>query len=178
MTDRRWRTWEIIGLLFTIAAGNLLHFVYGWSGKNDIVAAFAAVNESTWEHMKLLAVPWIVWTVIEWLAVGRGKNSLLAARAVGLLIGLLVIPALFYTYQGITGLNSSLVNIIIFQVAVLLAFWISWRIQDRRKLSGKVWQWLGGLFLLAIGVIFVIWSYDPPQLPVFADPLTGMVGRK
>ena len=178
MTDRRWRTWEVVGLLFTIAAGNLLHFVYNWSGKNDIVAAFAAVNESTWEHMKLLAVPWIVWTVIEWLAVGRGKNSVLAARAVGLLIGLLVIPALFYTYQGITGLNSSLVNIIIFQVAVLLAFWASWRLQSRRRLSGKAWQWLGGLVLLAIGAAFVIWTYYPPQLPVFADPITGSVGRK
>ena len=178
MTDRRWRTWEVVGLLFTIAAGNLLHFVYNWSGKNDIVAAFAAVNESTWEHMKLLAVPWIVWTIIEWLAVGRGKNSVLAARAVGLLIGLLVIPALFYTYQGITGLNNSLVNIIIFQVAVLLAFWVSWRIQDRRKLRGKVWQWLGGVLLLAVGTLFVIWSYNPPELPIFLDPMTGHVGRK
>ena len=178
MTDRKWRTWEIIGLLFTIAAGNLLHFVYNWSEKNDIVAAFAATNESTWEHMKLLAVPWIVWTVIEWLALRDRKNPVLAARAAGLLVGLLAIPALFYTYQGITGLNSSLVNIIIFQVAVLLAFWASWRLQDKRRLSGKAWQWLGGLVLLAIGAAFVIWTYYPPQLPVFADPMTGMVGRK
>lgn len=178
MTDRKWRTWEIIGLLLTIAAGNLLHFVYNWSGKNDIVAAFANTNESTWEHMKLLAVPWIVWSIIEWLALRGGKNSALAARTVGLLVGLLAIPTLFYTYQGITGTNSSLVNIIIFQVAVLLAFWVSWRLHDTRKLSGKLWQWLGGLFLLAVGVLFVIWSYAPPQLAIFADPLTQRVGRQ
>lgn len=178
MTDRRWRTWEIIGLLFTIAAGNLLHFVYNWSGKNDIVAAFASINESTWEHMKLLAVPWIVWSILEWLAMRGKKNSVLAVRAVGLLVGLLAIPALFYTYQGITGLNSSLVNIIIFQVAVLLAFWASWRLQDRRKLHGKVWQWLAGFVLLAVGAAFVIWTYAPPELPVFLDPITGSTGRK
>lgn len=176
MSDRKWRTWEIIGLLVTIAAGNLLHFVYKWSGENDIVAAFAAVNESTWEHMKLLAVPWIVWSVIEWLALGKSKTPVLAARAFGLLVGLVAIPALFYTYQGITGANSSLVNIIIFQVAVLLAFWVSWRIQNKRKWSGRLWQWLGGLFLLGVCVLFVVWSYDPPQLPVFIDPLTGRIG--
>lgn len=176
MTDRKWRTWEIIGLLFTIAVGNLLHFVYNWSGRDDIVAAFASVNESTWEHMKLLAVPWILWSIIEWLALRGKKNPVLAARAGGLLTGLLAIPALFYTYQGITGAYSDLVNIAIFQVAVLLAFWVSWRMQDRRRLNSTLWKWLGGLFLLGTAVLFVVWSYDPPQLAVFVDPITKQIG--
>ena len=176
MSDRRWRTWELVGLLFTIALGNLLHFVYDWSGKNDIAAAFAATNESTWEHMKLLAVPWIVWSLIEWLALRRRKSPVLAARGAGLLVGLTAIPMLFYTYQGIVGRNLPPVNIIIFQAAVLLAFWVSWHIQDKRKWSGKPWQWLGGLLLLAAGVLFVLWTYRPPRLAVFIDPLTGQVG--
>ena len=176
MSDRKWRTWEIAGLLFTIAAGNLLHFVYDWSGKNDIVAAFAATNESTWEHMKLLAVPWIIWSFIEWLALRRRKSPVPAARGAGLLVGLTAIPMLFYTYQGIVGRNLPPVNIIIFQAAVLLAFWVSWHIQDKRKWSGKPWQWLGGLLLLAAGVLFVLWTYRPPRLAVFIDPLTGQVG--
>lgn len=176
MSDRRWRTWELVGLLFTIALGNLLHFVYDWSGKNDIAAAFVATNESTWEHMKLLAVPWIVWSLIEWLALRRRKSPVPAARGAGLLVGLTAIPMLFYTYQGIVGRNLPPVNIIIFQAAVLLAFWVSWHIQDKRKWSGKPWQWLGGLLLLAAGVLFVLWTYDPPQLAVFMDPLTGQVG--
>ena len=57
MTDRRWRKWELAGLFLTLIFGNLLHFVYDWSGQNSVVAAFAAVNESTWEHMKLLFFP-------------------------------------------------------------------------------------------------------------------------
>ena len=28
MKDMRWRTWQIIGLFWTLAAGNLLHFAY------------------------------------------------------------------------------------------------------------------------------------------------------
>lgn len=28
MSDRKWRTWEVLGLIFVLAAGNLLHFVF------------------------------------------------------------------------------------------------------------------------------------------------------
>lgn len=52
--------WELAGFLFTGALGVLLHFLYEWSGGNTLAAAFSAVNESTWEHMKLLFFPMFV----------------------------------------------------------------------------------------------------------------------
>ena len=52
---------ETAGMLFTLLFGNLLHFVYDWTGQAGWAAYLSAVNESTWEHMKLLAVPWLVW---------------------------------------------------------------------------------------------------------------------
>ena len=64
MAEKRWRTWETVGLLVVLAAGNLLHFIYDWTGQSPIAAPLAAVNESTWEHMKLLAGPWLVWTIV------------------------------------------------------------------------------------------------------------------
>ena len=73
MSDRRWRKWELTGLFVTLIFGNLLHFVYNWSGKDRIVAAFAATNESTWEHMKLLVIPWVVWSLVEAIALRAGS---------------------------------------------------------------------------------------------------------
>ena len=86
MKDTRWRTWEVIGLLWTLAAGNLLHFVYDWAGKSTVAALFAAVNESTWEHMKLLAVPWILFSLVEYIALRT--DGIAAPRAASLLVGL------------------------------------------------------------------------------------------
>ena len=176
MTDHTWKKWEIIGLLFTLAAGNLLHFVYEWSGKNILVAAFSAVNESTWEHMKLLAVPWILWTVVQALVLRRSKVPVLAGRAAGLLVGLVSIPLLYYGYTGVTGQNVSLVNILIFQLAVLLAFGVSWYVQDRRWFHAPAWQIAGGLVLVSLAVLFVWWTYQTPTLPIFTDPTTGIRG--
>ena len=85
MTERKWKTWEVIGLLVTLALGNLLHFVYEWSGDSPLTAPIAAVNESTWEHMKLLAVPWVLFSLVERAARGRSGGTVPMARALGLL---------------------------------------------------------------------------------------------
>ena len=176
MAQKRWRTWEIIGLFVVLAAGNLLHFVYQWTGRQHFTAVFASVNESTWEHIKLLVVPWVIWSFVEWWAMHDRNHPTLVARAAGLLAGVVTIPLLFYTYQGIVGRNVDLVNIIIFQVAVLMAFWISWIMQDHRKLTGTLWQIIGGVILLGVWAILVWWTYAPPDLPIFVDPQTKMRG--
>lgn len=175
MKHRSREKWEIVGLFFTIAAGNLLHFVYDWSGESLIAAAVSGINESTWEHMKLLAVPWLVWTVVE-LAVLRDVPGLLSARAAGLLSGLALIPTLYYTYTGALGVNSSLVDILIFQLTVLAAFAVTWRMEKRSLLWGAVWQILAAAVLVVIAVLFVWWTFDPPQVPLFVDPVTGLAG--
>jgi hypothetical protein len=153
MAEKRWRTWETVGLLVVLAAGNLLHFVYDWTGQSPIAAPLAAVNESTWEHMKLFITPWVLWSLVECIAL-RGHGALLPARGLGLLTGLAAIPALFYTYQGILGRGIMWVDVLIFQLAVLLAFWVSWSVQARRVLDGPVWQILGGVTLLAGDAMF------------------------
>ena len=119
MAEKRWRTWETVGLLVVLAAGNLLHFIYDWTGQSPIAAPLAAVNESTWEHMKLFITPWVLWSLVERIAL-QGHGSLLPARGLGMLTGLAAIPALFYTYQGILGRGIMWVDVLIFQLAVLL----------------------------------------------------------
>lgn len=128
MTDRKWKTWEVIGLLVTLALGNLR--ILSMSGAATVPdGAIAAVNESTWEHMKLLAVPWVLFSLVERAARGRSGGTVPMARALGLLAGLAAIPLLYYTYRGILGFDVMVVDILIFQAAVLLGFWVSWRVQ-------------------------------------------------
>ena len=177
MKEKTWRKWEVAGLFFVLIWGNLFHFVYNWSGQNDLVAAIASVNESVWEHVKLLTIPWAVWSVVEAVALRRGKGGVLMARALGLLAGAAFIIAVYYTYVGVTGVNVSIVNIIIFQVAAIVAFFVSWRLQDRSMLRGKFWAVLGGILLLGMVALAVYWTYFPPALPLFTDPQTGQTGR-
>ena len=189
MSDKKWRAWEVLGLLFVLAAGNLLHFVYDWTGQSPVVGALAAVNESVWEHMKLLTTPWVLWSIAELVAVGRSGLPVTAARAAGLLAGLAAIPMLFYTYQGVLGRDLMWLDIAIFQIAVLLGFWVSWTVLRRRALAAPLWQvaggavlaaplWqvAGGAVLAAVWAAFIVWTFAPPELPLFVGPETGLRG--
>ena len=82
---RELRRWEIVGFIATGLFGTLLHFMYEWTGGNRVIAVFSAVNESTWEHMKLLAVPWVLFSLVERAARGRSGGTVPMARALGLL---------------------------------------------------------------------------------------------
>lgn len=176
MADRRWRKWELAGLFLTLIFGNLLHFVYDWSGQSIAAAVFAAVNESTWEHMKLLVTPWVIWSLVEAVALRGSRRPVLMARALGLLVGVVLIPAVYYTYTGALGVSSMIADVVLFQAAVLLGAWLSWRIMAAGKLTGPLWSILGALVLLGVWGLFLWWTFDPPVLPIFIDPTNGTVG--
>lgn len=171
---QKWRTWEMAGLFAALLLGNTLHFVYDWTEQARWAAYLAATNESTWEHMKLLAVPWVLWTIAECI----GLRSLRPAgpRAAGLLAGLAAIPLLFYGYVGVIGFHVAVVDVLIFQAAVLLSFWVSTALQKRGTLTAPVWQAAGVLVLAAVSTAFVVWTASPPELPVFIDPTNGTRG--
>ena len=174
--QKRLLRWELIGFAFTGAVGTLLHFVYEWTGGNPLIAAFCAVNESTWEHMKLLAMPWVIWSLVEAVALRSSSQSVLMARALGLLAGLVTVPTVYYTYTGALGVSSMIVDVVLFQAAVLLGALVSWRVLAKNKLTGPIWGAVGLLLLLGVAALFVWWTYAPPVLPIFIDPTNGTVG--
>lgn len=123
--------WELGGFLFTGALGVLLHFVYEWSGGSALAACVSAVNESTWEHMKLLFVPVFLFSLVQICLMGRNYPNLPAVRALSVLTGLTLIPVLFYTYTGALGCHVTWVDIAIFFAADLGAFALDFRLLSR-----------------------------------------------
>ena len=62
---KRFDIWTWAGFFTAAVLGTLDHFAYDWSGKSLPVGAFCAVNESTWEHMKLLFFPVLLFTAVQ-----------------------------------------------------------------------------------------------------------------
>lgn len=174
--ERRLFWWEVGAAVCTAVLGTLLHFCYGWSGENPIVGAFSAVNESVWEHMKLLFVPAFLEFFLHAATLGRVYPNLPAARAVAVLTGLAVIPVGFYTYTGICGTHVLWADIALFLGAAALAFLVEFRLLRRGRFSG-LWQQVAGLLALwALAFVFVWCTFHPPQIPLWQDAVTGRYG--
>ena len=67
--------WQTAGFLFTSVTGTLLHFLFDWTGGNVLAAVFSAVNESIWEHMKLLFCPMLLFALVEYRVWGKEHSE-------------------------------------------------------------------------------------------------------
>lgn len=168
--------WELAGFLFTSALGSLLHFTYDWSGGWSVAAAFSAVNESTWEHMKLLFFPMFVFSVIQLCALGRTYPNFLAVRGVSVLAGTALIPTLYYTYTGVLGFHVMWVDLAVFFLSALGAFALDFRLLRRGRFTSLWQQILGLLVLWGLAFLFVYCTFQPPKLGLWQDPVTLTYG--
>ena len=173
---KRINHWELIGFGFVCLTGTAGHFLYDWSGGNRFVGALFAVNESTWEHMKLLFTACFLFCLIECFSLAREIENFLSAKAAGILAGLIAIPTVFYTLRGCFGTLPDWMNISIFFLAAAIAFFVSATVMKRGLFWGGVWQGVGFLLLWALLFAFIRFTFSPPQLPLFQDPLTLAYG--
>lgn len=166
---------EVFGAIFIIAAGCLGHFIFEWSGHRTWAGILFAVNESTWEHIKLTIYPAILWLVVEICFRGCEKE-VFVAQAATMLAMILLIPALFYGYTSIVGKNFLITDILCFIVSVCGGMWVFNIIAEHSIGSSMALCILSIATIIAIMFCYFTFSYNPPKWFLFKDPITGGYG--
>lgn len=168
------KQYTIIGILFVLTAGTLSHFLYDWTGNNTIIGLFTPVNESIWEHMKLLFFPMLAYSLLMIIICRRNYPCIIAASCLGILTGTFLIPLLYYSYTFILGKDVFILDIATFILSILIAFWLTYRL----ALSCKRKTFTLFLFTLVYGlfVCFIIFTYHPPDASIFKDPAASKAG--
>ena len=167
--------WQMSGFIFTSALGTFLHFLFDLTGGSVAAALVSAVNESIWEHMKLLFYPMLLFDVIEYRFWGKDAPNFWCVKLKGALLGLALIPTLFYTYSGILGMTADWFNIAIFFIAAAAAYYLETRLFLQQKPCRPGNRISIGVFIL-IALTFTVFTFLTPQIPFFRDPLTGTYG--
>jgi hypothetical protein len=163
-----------MGYAITSLGGTILHFLYDWSGKSRLVAVFSGVNESTWEHMKLLFWPMFLFAIAESFFF-KDVADFWCIKLKGTLLGLALIPIIFYTYNGVVGKSPDWLNIAIFFVSAAIAYIF----ETRRLNSGKSCLRVPRMAFTAlciIALLFAVFTFAPPRIELFKDPLTSTYG--
>jgi hypothetical protein len=166
--------WQLMGFAVTSLGGTLLHFLYDWTGGSVLVAPFSGVNESTWEHMKLLFWPIFIFAIAQsffW----RDREEFWCVKLKGILLGLALIPVIFYTYNGVIGRSPDWINIAIFFISAAVAY-----IYETRQFNNGTPRCqspkLAIALLCAVAALFVVFTFATPEIAIFKDPLTGTYG--
>ena len=160
--------WQLAGFVFTSVAGILLHFAYDWSNQSPFIASFAAVNESIWEHMKLLFFPMFLYAAIENLVLGEKHPNFWCTKLFGISLGLLLIPVLYYSYTGIFGIQKDWINIVIFFLANAVSY-LTEGLLFRKRTFKSPSPAIALFFLCLFAFGFVIFTFMPPQIPLFQE---------
>ena len=162
---------NLFRFIFISVLGVLLHFTYEWSGDNAVVGLFSAVNESTWEHLKLLSFPFLLLTILEVLLRGNmlpgtspGKSSRYPRRN-GRDCGRI------YTLRGVLGRNYDALNIALYFAGVLLSLFVE---NKRYRKSSLLSTKAAAAVLLLLTVAFFVFTYCPPDIGLFWDPTVGL----
>lgn len=173
------QAWILWGIVFIAIFGSLIHFAYKWSDNTILVGIFSPVNESVWEHLKLAFWPVLFWWLLGYVLTKRSKKvspmDWFVSATVAELTSLWLILSLYYTYTGALGTEVLVVDILSFILAVALGQVLALHIYKHAKL--KCYHlYITITILLAFMVLFALFTFAPPHIPLFQDPLTGNFG--
>ena len=154
--------------------GTLLHFTHDLFKNGLLLHMFSAVNESTWEHMKLLLAPTLCVMVFQYIYLGSSYVNIVSSLLVLLVVELLTIPLLYEPLLRVIKRVPVIVTIFIFYISILIGLFVEYLLLK----NGIVVLSEGFSFVMivAIWIIFLVFTYYPPKIFLCKDPNTGLYG--
>ena len=165
--NRDLKRYVVEGFIIVSVLGTVFHFVYDFLGQNFFIGFFFPVNESTWEHMKLVFIPMWLYSFYGRRFIGNSKAADFAMRY-GAIMGTWFVPFIFYSYRGILGFGAQWLDIATFYVSVFMAFVVEYHIL--KYSSRRPWNFCNKItlvFNLLQLAAFIVFTYLPPNLGIF-----------
>ncbi len=135
-----------------------------------MVGVFAPVNESVFEHLKLVFWPAILYFFVLYLIKKSAPENGIVSLLMGIIAGMLTTVVLFYTYNGATGKNIDFINVIIYFIAIAVLIIVRNLFIKNNFLNSKKAKWLAVLGFIIIAVLLAVFTFYPPNIPLFVSP--------
>ncbi len=124
--------------------------------------------------MELLFIPTFIFAIVQsFFFIDR--KDFWCIKLKGILLGILLIPVLFYTYNGIIGSSPDWINIAIFFISEAIAYIFETR-QFKNGSGTCKNPRLAVALLCALAVLFAVFTFATPEMNIFKDSLSGTYG--
>ncbi len=175
MNKRLFKILEISGVFVIYLIASLLHFVYDLSNGSVLSILFGAVNESVWEHIKIFAVGYVFWAMVELLIIKPPFKKFVVAKTISLYFLSVSIPAFFYFYNLFTSDAILILDLLSAAVFLALAQYFSYCLTTNENSISDYFP-VALMLLMLYFVMFFSFTVFPPKIDLFKDPVTGMYG--
>lgn len=162
--------------LYTIILGIAAvfsHIAYNLSGNKLIIGLFNPINESCiWEHLKLMFFPLLLWWTVVYLINNKKLeiplNTWIVSAAISLFVAPLSVVFLYYSYTGALGIESVFIDILLVFVCYFVALCVASHFLKYSS-PNKGIAVLSVAVIVIILIAFVVFTINPPKLPIFYD---------
>lgn len=158
---------KIINVVFLFLLSFLWHFVYDWF-PNNIFALFFPVNESIWEHMKIIYYCLFMGSILEFVLCKKNNikiNNFYIEAMVKSILGVifyLIIFVPFYLWLG----ESMLISISLMLITYIFMEYIGYKILTWEEMNINILP----VIIIVLGcIMFVILTFYPLHNFLFFD---------
>ena len=161
----------IVAFVIISILGTLGHFIYKWTNESRFIGLFFPVNESIWEHLKLIFYPTLIYHFIYNITQKKKPSNITTANAFSIFKGMFYIVVIYYTAKGVIGKDVEFINISLYYIAVIITLCTRKRIIEDEKYTSKNIKVIASSLLFLMAFLFAVWSYCPPNLGIFNLPI-------
>lgn len=174
MNEKLFKRLEFFGAAATFLIASGLHFIYDLN-PNTLTALVGAVNESIWEHMKIFAIGYLFYSVIEYLWAKPELRRFAVSKTLGVFVMISLIPAAFYTFSLFTQGPTLILDLLIGFGSAVAGFLVSCKLYfSEKEIEKFFYTSLMMIFLLMM--MIVSFTFFPPKAELFRDVPTDTFG--
>lgn len=166
---------KTIGVLLTFGLSFISHFMYDWF-PNNIFSILFPVNESIWEHMKLIATPVLIFSLFEYILYKKHNvffSNFILSYGISIIIGIIIYLIVYLPIDYILG-HSAIVAIgLLFLIFVVIQI-VSYYILNYREI--KYSNIIGISIILLLYIVFGYLTYNPIEGYLFFDKIKKIYG--
>lgn len=166
---------KIIGVFLIFILSFISHFMYEWF-PNTLFSILFPVNESIWEHMKLIVTPVLIFSLIEYIVYRKKNisyNNFILSYAISLILGIIIYLMIYLPIDYIFGHSMIFAISLLFLIFIVVEV-ISYYIMNYRKIRYS--NLIGIILIIIMYIVFGYLTYNPILNYLFYDTSKNIYG--
>ncbi len=162
-----------INSIIIFVLSTLLHSLYNYL-PNFITSIIVPVNESIWEHMKMIFSSYMLFLLIQILFYKKKPHNLISSFVITALFNIVIFLIIYLPLNAIIGKEIMSVTLIVYFISILISNYLLFKLQEKKE--NKTLNKIMGLSIILIYLIFTLLTYYPIKIDLFYDKQNHIYG--